>query len=67
MWAFKYLKEGVELKEAFRDILLRGGDTDTNACIIGGLIGAAHGFESIPDDWVEKVLSFEFNDKPCDR
>ena len=25
---------------AVRDILIRGGDTDTNAAIVGGLLGA---------------------------
>lgn len=25
-----------------------GGDTDTNACILGGLIGALFGIDSIP-------------------
>ena len=29
--------------EAMYDILLKGGDTDTNAAIIGGLLGAIGG------------------------
>ena len=33
-------------------MLLKGGDTDTNACIVGGLIGAAIGF---------KVYKFNLN------
>jgi len=37
--------------------LLGGGDTDTNACIVGGLIGAACGAESIPDHMKTPVLS----------
>ncbi len=28
-------------------MLLEGGDTDTNACIVGGLVGAAVGFSNI--------------------
>jgi len=30
------------------DILLRGGDTDTNAAILGGMLGAAYGYEDLP-------------------
>ena len=30
------------------EILKRGGDTDTNCCIGGGLLGAMVGFENIP-------------------
>jgi ADP-ribosylglycohydrolase len=41
MWSFYYLKNETVFEEAMKDILIRGGDTDTNAAIIGGLIGAA--------------------------
>jgi ADP-ribosyl-[dinitrogen reductase] hydrolase len=33
-----------------------GGDTDTNACIVGGLVGASVGVEQIPDHFVKGVL-----------
>lgn len=29
--------------DTMKDIISRGGDTDTNACIVGGLIGALVG------------------------
>ena len=32
------------------DMLLKGGDTDTNACIIGGLLGASCGYSKLPED-----------------
>ena len=31
-------------------MLKRGGDTDTNACIVGGLLGAYCGMEGLPLD-----------------
>ena len=40
------------------DIIKRGGDTDTNACIVGGLLGAACGFNNLP-----KEIKDEFFDK----
>mmetsp|Transcript_16667 Transcript_16667/g.15961 ORF Transcript_16667/g.15961 Transcript_16667/m.15961 type:complete len:83 (+) Transcript_16667:537-785(+) len=39
-------------------MLMEGGDTDTNAAIVGGLVGAACGLKEIIEakkDWVEKV------------
>lgn len=33
-----------------------GGDTDTTAAIVGGLIGAADGHESIPEQYRRKLL-----------
>jgi len=40
-------------------VLLQGGDTDTNACIVGGMIGAAVGIDKIPSKMKDPVLSFK--------
>jgi ADP-ribosylglycohydrolase len=34
-------------QEAMTDILLKGGDTDTNAAIVGGLLGARDGLTKL--------------------
>ena len=49
-WAFYYLQKNFTYEEALKDILERGGDTDTNAAIMGGLIGAADGIDGINKD-----------------
>ena len=36
-------------KESISQIIQEGGDTDTNACIAGGMIGALLGIKAIPD------------------
>ena len=54
--AFYHLQAGTGFIEALSDTLAGGGDTDTNACIVGGLIGAATGAESIPKEMVAIVL-----------
>jgi ADP-ribosyl-[dinitrogen reductase] hydrolase len=38
------------------NIIKAGGDTDTNACISGGLIGLYNGFIDIPQDWLKDLL-----------
>ena len=43
--AFRHLRRNSGYLEAVRGVLSIGGDTDTNACIVGGLIGAAEGLE----------------------
>jgi len=45
------------LEEGVVDTVMRGGDTDTNAAITGALLGAVHGRDSVPVQWVEKILS----------
>lgn len=39
------------------DTVMRGGDTDTNAAICGALLGAVHGIDAIPAQWVNRVLN----------
>ena len=34
-----------------------GGDTDTNAAICGALLGAVHGRQAVPRQWVEKIVA----------
>jgi ADP-ribosylglycohydrolase len=36
-----------------------GGDTDTNAAIAGGLMGARDGESAVPVDWIAAVLGAE--------
>ena len=42
-------KEADMYKESISQIIQEGGDTDTNACIAGGMIGALLGIKAIPD------------------
>ena len=43
-------------KDCLREILSLSGDTDTNACIAGAMIGALLGFKAIDEKMVETVL-----------
>ena len=38
---------------------MKGGDTDTNAAIVGALIGALHGAKNIPIYMKSPVLNFD--------
>lgn len=55
--AFRYLALGTPFDAALAETLRGGGDTDTNACIVGGMIGAAEGVEGIPDAMRTSVLT----------
>ena len=57
-----YVKQGQERKfyeDAIRQTIREGGDTDTNACIAGGMIGALVGVKNLPYGMYRKVLSFD--------
>jgi ADP-ribosyl-[dinitrogen reductase] hydrolase len=55
--AFRHLIAGSDFTLALRETLAGGGDTDTNACIVAGLIGAASGAEAIPGKQATAVLA----------
>ena len=46
----------VGFKEALQRVLMLGGDTDTNACIVGGLVAC---YQEIPDALSGPVIAFD--------
>jgi ADP-ribosyl-[dinitrogen reductase] hydrolase len=54
--AFYHLLYTESVEEALTKTVAMGGDTDTNGCICGALIGAVYGDHAIPEDWVLAVL-----------
>jgi ADP-ribosyl-[dinitrogen reductase] hydrolase len=62
VWSFFYLYHDISYKEAIKDILLQGGDTDTNAAIVGGLLGARYGLSDEEElKWRDKVLNYDYD------
>ena len=39
-------------------VIKLGADSDTNGCIVGSMIGALHGIENIPQEWIDKTRTF---------
>lgn len=54
--AFHHLLRGSSYQQALHQVLSHGGDTDTNGCIVGGLVGARVGIGGIPPDMVQAVV-----------
>lgn len=53
--AFYELLNGNTFYDSMIEIIKRGGDTDTNCAIAGGLLGAFYGYKNIDPDWVNLV------------
>lgn len=45
-------------------MLSRGGDTDTNAAIVGGMLGALIGFKKLPKQYLRKMMDVRFDTNP---
>ena len=55
--AFYWLLHASSLAEGVVETVGAGGDTDTNAAIVGALLGAAHGRDAIPLQWRRSLAS----------
>uniref|UniRef100_A0A6B2LBX6 ADP-ribosylhydrolase ARH3 n=1 Tax=Arcella intermedia TaxID=1963864 RepID=A0A6B2LBX6_9EUKA len=61
--AFIGILNRTEYYEAVKEIISKGGDTDTNGMIVGALIGATHGTSAIPEHMKRMVLNCHTNQK----
>ena len=53
MWsAFMLLLQTASYEESVKRAVLLGNDTDTTACITGGLTGIQYGLSGIPERWL---------------
>lgn len=52
---FYELMNGRSFYDSLVNIVKRGGDTDTNGCIAGALLGAYYGVHNIPKQWRDTV------------
>jgi ADP-ribosyl-[dinitrogen reductase] hydrolase len=53
--AFTELLHGNSFYNSMLNVVSKGGDTDTNCCIVGSLIGALYGKKHIPTNWINSV------------
>jgi len=59
MFASSSSSSSPSFEECIEAVLQLGGDTDTNACICGYLLGAIHGARGIPSYMRDPVLAFD--------
>ena len=53
--AFSALGSAASLEEGLVAVVARGGDTDTNACVAGALLGARFGKGQVPERWLSRL------------
>jgi ADP-ribosylglycohydrolase len=57
--ALQVAGEGRGFEEGLRYVVGLGGDTDSNAAVAGGLLGARHGLAAIPTGWRDRLADGE--------
>ncbi len=58
---FCWLRWPGEFRRPVEEIIQLGGDTDTTAAILGGLAGATCGVESIPQEWLQRLIEWPYS------
>jgi ADP-ribosyl-[dinitrogen reductase] hydrolase len=56
-----WLSHQQDYSTAILQVIKCGGDTDTTAAIVGGIVGAGVGKEGIPDKWLTDLWEFPCN------
>ena len=57
--AVMIMKRATSYEEAVKQAILLGDDTDTTACVTGGLAGIVFGFQNIPSRWYDVLKGKE--------
>ena len=57
--AFMILEQSSSYEEAVKKAILLGNDTDTTACVTGGLAGILYGLQGIPKRWISMLRERE--------
>jgi hypothetical protein len=50
-----WFRHGDDYRQAVLGVIACGGDTDTTAAIVGGIVGAGAGKEGIPAEWLANL------------
>lgn len=65
--AFMIFLQASEYEDGVKRAVLLGNDTDTTACVAGGLLGIRYGVQGIPDQWMSMLREREKADELLKR
>lgn len=55
---YAWLRHGDDFRTAVTATVLCGGDTDSTAAIVGGIVGAGLGAAAIPPSWLDRIVEW---------
>ena len=65
--AFWALWNSNDFERGVLQIVMRGGDADTNAAVAGSLLGAKFGIGNIPKKWIDNLYNNEILQKDAEK
>ncbi len=67
IWACRRENNSRGWKEVILDIVLQGGDADTNAAVTGAVLGLYFGYDQLPNDWLINLAQKEWLDGKIEK
>lgn len=61
------LRNGTDFKESINELVMEGGDSDTNAAVAGALLGCKLGYSKLPQDWLNGLVNKAWLDEKVDK
>jgi ADP-ribosyl-[dinitrogen reductase] hydrolase len=55
LWSALVTLDQDNFKDVIRSAIMFGNDTDTTACVAGGLAGIYFGYDQLPKDWLDQL------------
>lgn len=55
LWSADFAMRSDSFEDVFRKAIALGNDTDTTACVAGGLAGLRYGYQGLPKDWLSHL------------
>ena len=65
--ALRYAAKETPFERGLREVIALGGDTDTNAAVTGALLGAVHGREGLPNEWLAALVDRDEIEREADQ
>jgi len=65
--AFYSLRNTSSFKQSIIDLILQGGDADTNGAVTGALLGAYYGYSGLPKEWIDQLIHTKWLDVKIDK
>jgi len=60
--AYYCLRNGTDFRQSITELVMEGGDADTNGAVAGALLGCKLGYKKLPPSWLNNLVNKPFLD-----
>ncbi|PRP75133.1 hypothetical protein PROFUN_03969 [Planoprotostelium fungivorum] len=64
---YEQARDDKSFKDIITSVIMEGGDSDSNGCSAGALIGARIGYSQLPEEWLGNLIHKEWLENKVDK